>query len=339
LSPAAGAAGSTLLDLVSSVVTHRVDLLLEVLSDLPAPLVRMTLQQLDREGALNALAMALGAEHATRHPAAVVRILALRSGPDSEELYRVASRTLELAGRDPDEVAGTYRTRQEFQHTFKEELALRDQKGGYQLSKDGKSLKTGTFAGAKGYRLGLTPNSCVAAVLIRLHPSRKIPASAVSALKARWRDGIGQVWNSRFVADDGKGRCLDLVMRPLFVDSEHPDPVHFDVEIRPTGGRSDETSWDVEDEGPKTAAHEFGHMLGAPDEYDLPVRDGDGKVIDAHTDPNSIMASFGRAQERHLIHVVTDLNTLLGNPSPPMVAKPKGAARKDQTSRTPRESK
>ena len=62
---------------------------------------------------------------------------------------------------------------------------------------------------------------------------------------------------------------LDVWFVPVFV--YHDDNAHHQVKVGPGGTGEDEHNWHAEDDG-KVAAHEFGHMLGNPDEYSLPAR-------------------------------------------------------------------
>ena len=88
-------------------------------------------------------------------------------------------------------------------------------------------------------------------------------------LAARWRSGIEEVWNNHFAAFNGTTR-LNIVFVPLFTP-EHPDEV---VTVKPGSGRADQTTWFEEGTG-RTAAHEFGHMIGNPDEYRIPEKISD----------------------------------------------------------------
>jgi hypothetical protein len=88
-------------------------------------------------------------------------------------------------------------------------------------------------------------------------------------LAARWRNGIEEVWNNHFAAFNGTTR-LNLVFVPLFTP-ERSDEV---VTVKPGSGRADQTTWFEAGTG-RTAAHEFGHMIGNPDEYRIPEKISD----------------------------------------------------------------
>jgi len=90
-------------------------------------------------------------------------------------------------------------------------------------------------------------------------------------LAARWRGGIEEVWNNHFSAFNGTTR-LKIVFVPVFNDQSHvPNQV---VTVKPGSDRANQTTW-FETGSARTAAHEFGHMIGNPDEYRLPAHISD----------------------------------------------------------------
>jgi hypothetical protein len=102
-----------------------------------------------------------------------------------------------------------------------------------------------------------------------------------AAHKAIWRGGILGMWNGKFRAENADGKKLPIVFDPIF---DAADP-HHTVELLPPVklddgtmgvGREDAAHWYA---GPaasakdttnaSTAAHEFGHLVGLADEYQL----------------------------------------------------------------------
>jgi hypothetical protein len=86
--------------------------------------------------------------------------------------------------------------------------------------------------------------------------------------RSEWRRQIYAAWNGRFLAVSGANR-LPILFIPVFTDSNP----HYTVGIvdREENFRSDMTTWWLHtNPSHKTIAHEFGHMLGAEDEYNLP---------------------------------------------------------------------
>jgi len=101
-------------------------------------------------------------------------------------------------------------------------------------------------------------------VRIRLVPDNGISAETMTTLRATWKNGIESKWSNRFgcCTDPGCiGRC-QLTFRVEWVTSGE----HHAVRVRQGPGQTDMTTWDTSDSG-DVASHEFGHMLGHPDEY------------------------------------------------------------------------
>lgn len=123
-----------------------------------------------------------------------------------------------------------------------------------------------SFTGSTAYTLARTGTEL--RVIVRIHLVRAGHTSETyypsDALANRWRAGIEGVWNNHFYAWNGTTQ-LTIVFVPMFTDAA---PDHT-VEVAPGDDRSDESHWYEEDDG-TTIAHEFGHMIGNPDEYRLP---------------------------------------------------------------------
>jgi hypothetical protein len=160
----------------------------------------------------------------------------------------------------------------------------------------------------------------VVSVRIRLHPD--VAAGDPEALKARWRDGITAVWNGKYKVTNGRKK-LPLRFRPLFIPAPEPRASHQEVRIIPGPSRSNETRWDTEDQGRTTAAHEFGHMVGARDEYSMPMKDEKDQVVASYDETDSIMSGdYGRVQPRHLEEIRRDLNRMRSPKEPEFRVEP-----------------
>jgi hypothetical protein len=103
-------------------------------------------------------------------------------------------------------------------------------------------------------------------VRIRLYNDRRNEVNAVTdEAVARFERGIARYWNGKFRLRNG-ARTLDIFYLPVFV--YHDRNAHHDVRMLPGDERSAMRRW-YEGDSEDTAAHEFGHMLGNPDEYNL----------------------------------------------------------------------
>jgi hypothetical protein len=91
-----------------------------------------------------------------------------------------------------------------------------------------------------------------------------------------WLNTIRQVWNGRFNISNGTN-SFDIVFVPMFLSEPDPEATRIramtnatlrcDTTLQP--GRSEQTCWFM-NVPPSVVAHEFGHIIGASDEYNLP---------------------------------------------------------------------
>lgn len=112
-------------------------------------------------------------------------------------------------------------------------------------------------------------------VRIRLVPDDGISAATMADLRTRWQQGIEQKWSNQFACcerPDCSGR-RPLVFKVKWVERGE----HHSVRVQRGPGRSNMAVWDTEDSG-DVASHEFGHMLGHPDEYADPSCPGRNPV-------------------------------------------------------------
>lgn len=142
-------------------------------------------------------------------------------------------------------------------------------------------------------------------VRIRLDPDAGISASTLASLQATWKAGIESTWNNPIQTPGAApkpwkcARTAEVPCRISFkvhwatTNSDHAVAVH------PGLGATNEKHWYTSDPG-STAAHEFGHMLGHPDEYADPARCpgrspvGTGTVMDSNTSfiPQRLLQRF-----------------------------------------------
>ncbi|HVR96000.1 MAG TPA: hypothetical protein VMW27_05260 [Thermoanaerobaculia bacterium] len=100
------------------------------------------------------------------------------------------------------------------------------------------------------------------AVRIRLIPTLgTVTDEVINGLKLEWQDEIQTIWNNRWAcARSGELPCR-LSFEAQWVDAE----AHHTVWVWPGSGRANMKRWF--EISKRTAAHEFGHMLGNADEY------------------------------------------------------------------------
>jgi hypothetical protein len=150
-----------------------------------------------------------------------------------------------------------------------------------------------------------------------------------------WRDGIAAKWNGQFHLEGG--RRLAIVFEPIF----NADKPQHKIELhKPPILRADAANWYV---GPtatagvdttdgNTAAHEFGHLFGLADEYNLRAEDYTrltGQAVPAGPAPASgytsttvMGAVAGPGVAKHFERFVTWLNQKYPTLAKPFVLKP-----------------
>lgn len=129
-------------------------------------------------------------------------------------------------------------------------------------------------------------------VRIQLNPDAGV--TTLANLQTTWATTIAQRWSNRWaIGRPGEAQC-PLTFEVQF-GAANP---HHAVRVRTGPARSNMTLWDDADTG-DVAAHEFGHMLGNPDEYtdtSCPVRNpvNSGTVMDnnSNTVPQRLVTRF-----------------------------------------------
>ena len=100
---------------------------------------------------------------------------------------------------------------------------------------------------------------------IKLNPDSDVSSSLLDEVKARWERGIEDKWSYRYACCQRPGctSACALTFEVQWVTSNE----HLEVRVKKGDGRSNLGLWHTDDSG-DVASHEFGHLLGHPDEYD-----------------------------------------------------------------------
>lgn len=140
----------------------------------------------------------------------------------------------------------------------------------------------------------------------------------------RWLQAITSTWNNKFTATNGVN-TLNVVFVPLFLSEADSQAYTIRIMTDPTlrcapslsPGRSEQSCWflNVSD---RTVAHEFGHLLGASDEYSLPGIYQEVRNAGITLSPDDMMASTVegiRGTARPVVSAGYDIPGLMGSGS------------------------
>ena len=172
-------------------------------------------------------------------------------------------------------------------------------------------------------------------VRIQLTPDAGITEATMATLRARWRNGIIDKWSNRFDCVGQNGTRKRITFDVQWVTSN----AHQVVRVQQGPARSNVTTWDTSDTA-DVASHEFGHMIGHPDEYTdaaCPARNpvNTGSVMDDNTETFQRhydgLAAFNcghapRARNPFDDLVVTDVRSLRMRSIDQLTPRARGAA-------------
>jgi hypothetical protein len=94
-------------------------------------------------------------------------------------------------------------------------------------------------------------------VRIKLQPDSDVDAATLDTCRSRWESGIEGAWSNQSSAG------CNFTLQVSFVSTGE----HVAVTVKRGPGRSNMRLWYTTDSG-RVAAHEVGHLLGNPDEYE-----------------------------------------------------------------------
>jgi hypothetical protein len=155
-------------------------------------------------------------------------------------------------------------------------------------------LSAGGFGWKAGYDAEVRDGAVWVRVAVHLVPAPGVTRPEVDRAAAGWKKAIEERWSNRLALELPSGERL-----PVRVEVSFWGPrVHHEVVVSRTGHRVDELHWLLVDR-PGLIAHEFGHMLGAFDDYEGGAVGPRGAAVDRE----SVMRSGpdrGVARPRHL---------------------------------------
>jgi len=160
-----------------------------------------------------------------------------------------------------------------------------------------------------GFRMELTDDSLLRlTVTVHLVGARGVTPVMLRRAQGEWQAAVRQIWNRQCTLIDGGGRGfpIDVTLRFQATDADH------EIIVWPGAGGSDALHWHILDSA-KTVAHEFGHLLGAYDEYPRGALDPETLRVDA----DSVMhnhAVAGRIMPRHFAEVQRWFARFTGDP-------------------------
>ena len=132
-------------------------------------------------------------------------------------------------------------------------------------------------------------------VRIQLNPDAGIPAATMNTVRTTWRNGIIDKWTNRFDCRAANGDRKPITFDVQWVSAN----AHHQVRVRPGSGPTDMGNFYVNDSG-DVASHEFGHMIGNPDEYPSSVCPTRSPV-----DTDNVMDDNTEVVARHLNRIAS----------------------------------
>ena len=126
----------------------------------------------------------------------------------------------------------------------------------------GRETSGDRYAWQYGFDVGIADGSVNVRVAVNWVPVAGVTWPELEVARKRWVEGILKVWDNRYQVVTPEGKTYPI---RVTVSSSAPD-AHHDVIVRRTGRGTNELNWNLYDTATH-AAHEFGHMLGAFDEY------------------------------------------------------------------------
>jgi hypothetical protein len=131
-----------------------------------------------------------------------------------------------------------------------------------------------------GFDVCRADDAVTVSVGIHLIPAGGVALAEIDAVKGAWKRGIEAIWSGKTALLAADGTRLPILVN---VDFDGRSP-HHEIVVRRGGDRNDSLNWSLRNDG-RIVAHEFGHLLGAYDEY----AGGATATAEASYDPGSVM--------------------------------------------------
>jgi len=155
-----------------------------------------------------------------------------------------------------------------------------------------------TYGANWNYDWQVTDSQIHITVKIKYTNGSGVSDTQKAAKTAAWMGYIKDIWNVFKAVNPADGKSLDIAFDPIVVTGSE----HASVQVAAGAGRANAAKWYVVGDGEekKVIAHEFGHLISLPDEYQLSHKDfKDTTGVDAPA--GATVASDGATVE-----VVTD---------------------------------
>ena len=156
------------------------------------------------------------------------------------------------------------------------------------------------------YDLTILPDEVRVEVRVRLVAGPGVTSADLERAKQAWARIVARAWDRRVEAEISSGRRVPVRVRLLF-DDRNP---HHIVAVKLGRHRVHMRAWPLRPERDDVIAHEFGHLIGAFDEY----QGGAMSREDGRADPRSLMGNArgdGLAEPRHFWHVLKNVRALV----------------------------
>lgn len=136
---------------------------------------------------------------------------------------------------------------------------IKEQNRSYEVKQ---SVSSGNYHWNSGFRMDITDQSVNITVFIKPIFDTSINANQRSTVLKKWESAVETAWSHKFAVVTNRSIKQPIIVNVIF--STHSP--HHTVIIKKKQARVDEYNWGI-NTAPNIIAHEFGHMLGAYDEY------------------------------------------------------------------------